>query len=65
VESIATVYNTEDSKYEYEYNDVYLPYGNYKLIAIAEGYADFESDSFAVGNENPANPIAIELRKLQ
>jgi hypothetical protein len=61
VESIVAVYYTEDLKYEY--NDVFLPYGNYKLIASAEGYADFESDSFTVSNENPANPI--ELRKLQ
>ena len=63
VESIVSVSDTVVS--EYEHSDVSLPYGKYKVIASAEGYADFESDSFAVSNENPANPIAIELRKLQ
>ena len=34
VESIVPVYNTENSTYEY--NDVYLPYGNYKVMASAK-----------------------------
>ena len=57
VESVVAGYDTEDSKYEY--NEIYLPYGNYKLIASAEGYADFESDSFVVSIGNPVDPIAI------
>ncbi len=65
VESIVAVYDTNES--EYEHSDIYLPYGNYKLIASAEGYADFESDSFAVSNESPVAqiPIAIGLQELQ
>jgi hypothetical protein len=61
-ESIVAVYNTDESKYEY--NEIFLPYGNYKLIASAEGYMDFESDAFLVDNENPATPIVIELQEL-
>jgi len=63
VESIVAVYDTVHSTYGY--NEVILPHGNYKLMASAEGYADFKSGSFAVSTEDPANQIAIELRKLQ
>ena len=62
VESIVAVYDTEDL--EYEYNDVYLPYGTYKLMASAEGYADFETvSSFTVDLYSPTNPIAITFEQ--
>ena len=53
VESIVVVSDTNES--EYEYSDIYLPHGNYKLIASAEGYADFESDSFTVDVNSSTN----------
>jgi hypothetical protein len=62
VESIVAVYNTDES--EYEYNEIFLPYGNYKLIASAEGYMDFESASFLVDSGIPATSIVIELQEL-
>ena len=62
MESIVAVYDTEDL--EYEYNDVYLPYGTYKLMASAEGYADFETvSSFTVDLDSQANPIAITFEQ--
>jgi hypothetical protein len=58
VESIVAFYDTDESKYVY--NDVYLPHGIYKLIASAEGYADFETlPPFTVDPVNPADPIVI------
>ncbi len=58
VESIVAVYDTVNSTYEH--NEVILPYGTYKLIASAEGCADFETVSpLSVDFDNPANPIAI------
>jgi hypothetical protein len=60
VESIVAVYVYDTDESKYAYNDVYLPHGTYKLIASAEGYADFETLSpFTVDPDNPANPIVI------
>ena len=59
VESVVAVYDTG-----YKYNEIYLPYGNYKLIASAEGYEDFESDFVSV-NAPATGPIAIELQELR
>ena len=55
VESVVAIYNTG-----YKYNEIYLPYGNYKLIASAEGYNDFEIESFIV-DASATGPIEIEL----
>ena len=58
VESILTFDVTE-----YNNTDISLPYGKYKLIASAEGYTDFELDSFIVDNGNPADSIEIALQE--
>ena len=46
----------------YNYNEIFLPYGDYKLIASAEGYHDFISDSFTI-NADATGPIEIELQE--
>ena len=62
VESIVAVYDTVNSKYEY--NEIVLPDGDYKLIASAEGYANFETVSpFTVDVDSPANSIAITFEQ--
>jgi len=58
VESVIAIYDTG-----YKYNEIFLPYGDYKLIASAEGYDDFEIDSFTI--DSPAtDTIEIELEEL-
>lgn len=60
VGSVVAVYDN----LQYEYNDIYLPYGSYKLVASAEGYPDFETVSpFSVGLGMPADPIEIIFEK--
>jgi hypothetical protein len=62
VESVVAVDSNDDKVYEY--NEIILPNGEYRLIASAEGYIDFESASFNVNDSNPTNPIGIELQEL-
>jgi hypothetical protein len=61
VESVVAVYNTNNGVYEY--NEIILPYGEYKLIASAEGYMEFESTTFTVTDSSPTGPIEIELQQ--
>ena len=55
VESVVAIYDSG-----YKYNEIILPYGQYKLIASAEGYNDYEIESFTV-NASATGPIEIKL----
>ena len=59
VESVVAIYDSG-----YKYNKIILPYGQYKLIASAEGYNDLEFKSFTV-NASATGPLQIKLQELQ
>jgi hypothetical protein len=58
VESVIAIFDTG-----YKYNEIFLPYGDYKLIASAEGYDDFEINFFTI-NAAATGPLEIELQEL-